>query len=60
VVTYDSLSSIRHERTESTVRAATICGKRFEKLLRLALRRFSGSPFLVAIGATGTSGGRVG
>jgi len=23
-------------------------------------RRFSGSPFLVAIGATGTSGGRVG
>jgi hypothetical protein len=33
--------------------AATICGKRFEKLLRLALRRFSGSPFLVAIGGIG-------
>ena len=32
MVTYDSLSSIRHERTDSTVRAATICGKRFEKL----------------------------
>jgi hypothetical protein len=42
--------SIRQERTGSTVRAATICGKRFEKLLPLALRRFSGSPFLVAIG----------
>ena len=42
--------SIRHDRTGSTVRAATICGKRFEKLLPLALRRFSGSPFSVAIG----------
>jgi hypothetical protein len=52
--------SIRHDRTGSTARAATICGKRFEKLLPLAFRLFSGSPFLVAIGATGTSGGRVG
>ena len=42
--------SIRHERTGSTLRAATICEKRFEKLLPLVLRRFSGSPFLVAIG----------